>query len=1109
MDFSTYLQQITKQINLSQPYISTDVLVRSDYTERTSRYASTLKFIDNRVSVLEVLKTNSHKGHLLLLGKQGMGKSTALRQLHQNLAQLALVDERCEIPVSLRLQDNLNIPDAICAEFQRAGLSVTIEQVNQLLLDKRLFLLLDGLDEIAPEKRQREVGQFRRQYPDTKMVFTARDSVTELGIEHKFKMTTLTQWQIKSLVETYLPEYAQVLLHQLQNRPGELAATPLIIKLLCEVFDPVSQQIPQNEIELLQAVDARNNTKIINPIENIERFWRWNREVLKYLAFHMVRGDGNSPRQWWQIGRDRVQDILKQVLPSDVTQREEIAQAWLQCLLEHHVLQIAANSNQIEFRHHLFQEYYAAEHLLRQLPNLSDIQLKRDYLNFVKWTEPLLIILSLLEDKEQVLRIVRLAIEVDMMLGVRLARAVKPAFQTTTAELIDALTIPAGLIDCLPLTNPQETLSKLLQIQEKSREQRISELLPSLDGDDNNAKMTAASELGILGAVEAIPQLLQAIEQRNPHVRQSAAEALKKIGTTEAIAGLLQALTHTNPTVRALATQVLGELNNIEFVPRLLNTLTDPDAKVRNTGVMALVKLNTPEALQGLLNVLDDPNSIVRNSAVLALDKFESTVAIPRLLNALKDPEAKIRSSALSVLKQFNSPEAVAAILDALNDSDSNVRSSAVLALDKLDADESLPRILNALKDPDTKVRQNAILILEKLPTSEALLGLSQALEDPDINVRKSVITSLERIGNVNAIAGLLKALEDSTIAEYATYAFKRLNLLEAIPELIQALEHPLPHVRSSIANILGALGHVDAIPKLLQTLKDPNPIVRERAAFALEKFGRIEAIPELLIALKSSNSSVCISAVEALGNLGSSQAIPELITAFYNGDKHLQTVAAKALGKLGCQEIIPGLLNALDSRNISLIATAGDMLGQLGYNAAISKLVQIADRYDEWPNEELGAAAAGALRSFTNIAAIPSLIVALWSSNSWVFASVAVVLEQLGTPAIPELIKALESSSDSLRANAAYILGKLECTEAVPGLLKLLDDKKSYIRDRATQALKRIGHHDAIAKMWAQILNPSSDIPSYSIARINEERYQTIISIQSNCGIYSRDVYL
>ncbi len=72
------------------------------------------------------------------------------------------------------------------------------------------------------------------------------------------------------------------------------------------------------------------------------------------------------------------------------------------------------------------QAYMQTQSLLQQLPYLSDEQLKREYLNYLKWTEPLAQMLQRIDEEAIALRMVNLALEVDLRLAARLAGAVKP-----------------------------------------------------------------------------------------------------------------------------------------------------------------------------------------------------------------------------------------------------------------------------------------------------------------------------------------------------------------------------------------------------------------------------------------------------------------------------------------------------------------------------------------------------------------------------------------------------------------------------------------------------------------------------------------------------------
>ncbi|MDY6901607.1 MAG: HEAT repeat domain-containing protein, partial [Cyanobacteriota bacterium] len=78
--------------------------------------------------------------------------------------------------------------------------------------------------------------------------------------------------------------------------------------------------------------------------------------------------------------------------------------------------------------------------LISQLSQLSDEQVKRDCLNHLEYTEIIASILPLIDDSEA-LRVVRLALDVDLMLGAFLAGKVKSELQEETVGWIYELEI--------------------------------------------------------------------------------------------------------------------------------------------------------------------------------------------------------------------------------------------------------------------------------------------------------------------------------------------------------------------------------------------------------------------------------------------------------------------------------------------------------------------------------------------------------------------------------------------------------------------------------------------------------------------------------------------
>ena len=202
------------------------------------------------------------------------------------------------------------------------------------------------------------------------MIFTTRDLAVggDLGIKKRLKMCPLTEPQMREFVQKYLPEHGEILLRQLNDRLREVAETPLLLKLLCDVFDPNTQQIPQSKGELFQRFDRdyQHIKRDIQAVPVSENFWEFKSEVLQHLAFIMIQADAQKPTEaWLTLPKGQAEQILEKWL----TERGLIdaptkAKLWLKDLLKHHLLQMAADSEKIEFHHQLFQEYYAAEALL-------------------------------------------------------------------------------------------------------------------------------------------------------------------------------------------------------------------------------------------------------------------------------------------------------------------------------------------------------------------------------------------------------------------------------------------------------------------------------------------------------------------------------------------------------------------------------------------------------------------------------------------------------------------------------------------------------------------------------------------------------------------------
>ncbi|MBF2046702.1 MAG: HEAT repeat domain-containing protein [Elainella sp. C42_A2020_010] len=903
--FRAYLEAICS--NYTESYVQTDAEITLRLHAQTSPEKNLQQgALHNRVAeraekverwpVLDGIYKYA-SDHVLLSGKPGSGKSTALRQLLCQEARRALRGVVSTIPVLVELRAGKPMMDAIQEVFRRQRLKLSHEQIDELLWDGQLLLLIDGVNEIVSDHLLLQLEEFRANNASTPMIFTTRDLGVrgDLGIRKKLEMQPLTPPQMREFVLAYLPVQGADLLKQLQDRLRDLCETPLLLKLLCDVFAE-TQQIPSNQGELFRRFDQ--DYARFKRIESISaELQRWKTELLQYLAFRMMQ-DTTGIRL--QMDWTAAEVILEEWLQGRVDAPADKAKRWLEDLLEHHLLQVAADPMQIEFHHQLFQEYYAAEYLLRQLDKLDDLTLQKRYLNSLDWTESLALMLGILDNEAEALRVVKLALEVDLMLGARLAGEVKLPFQQQTIRWVIELDVPEWL--------------KIELLGRTRSEQAVSYLAQALNHEATSVRGKAAKALGRIASPEALAVLIQVLSYDNWCVRENGVKALGQIASPQAVEILIYALTDENRNVQISAVDAIGQIASPQAVEALIQTLNSEDSSIRGKAAKTLGQIASPQAVEALIQALNNKNRYVQMSATEGLGQIASPQAVEALIQALTDKDSVVQWFAVNALGEIASPQAIPALIQALNNGESDVRSSAAEALGKIASPQIIPVLIQALNDEDSDVQSRAAWALGQIASPQAIPALIQALNDEDWPVRSSAAEALGKIASPQIIPVLIQALndEDSDVQSRAAWALGQIASPQAIPALIQALNDEDSSVRRSAAEALGQIAAPQAVEALIPALNDEDSSVRWRAASALGQIASPQAIEALILALNHKDFPVQRSAAEALGKIGFPQAIEALIQSLNHKDFSIRTNAAKALSQIAAPQLLAQLAQLL-----------------------------------------------------------------------------------------------------------------------------------------------------------------------------------------------------
>ena len=233
-----------------------------------------VKITEKRLPGLEAVEKYSK---LMILGKPGAGKTTFLKYLAMQCIGGEFQSKYVPIFVTLKdFADAANKPglleyisvDAMNRASKRGGAVDTqsITSIQNVISHGKALVLLDGLDEVREEDTShiiKEIREFSDHFRENHLVITCRIAAREYTFE-KFTEVEVADFD-KEQVTTFATNWfkgkavkPEIFIKRLKenNRINELAASPLLLTLLCLAFEE-SGDFPANRSELYkEGLDA-------------------------------------------------------------------------------------------------------------------------------------------------------------------------------------------------------------------------------------------------------------------------------------------------------------------------------------------------------------------------------------------------------------------------------------------------------------------------------------------------------------------------------------------------------------------------------------------------------------------------------------------------------------------------------------------------------------------------------------------------------------------------------------------------------------------------------------------------------------------------------------
>jgi HEAT repeat protein len=1015
-----------------------------------------------QLGILEGIRKYADHGNVLLTGRPGAGKSTSLIKLLVKLADEALQNPQAKIPILIELKF-YKIPNGnesgllllIQVSLAKRGLSLEPSDIKQLLVEKRFFLLIDGLNELPEEKARGDLKRFLRICP-THVVFTTRDLGLsgDLGIQTQLELQSLNNSEVQQFFGEWISGQSRQKIQELSDRVRELGQTPLIAWMLYVVFRQTGE-VPETLGEVLREYTRRyeSQKKEDAPISDESRQWWFL--LLRNLAFMLMHSEQATDFRL-VISRVEAEGIFKRFLEDEkATEPSRKARALLDELIKHHLIQVKGK-NQIGFCHQLLQEYYAAEYLLEMLeqkhPDVANKKrFQHYYLNYLKWTEAIALMLGLLDKKNEALQIIRFATDIDVFLGARLAGEVKREFQKDTIELVQNCKLPN-----------QDEIPQWLRVELLGRT-RLELVIPLLNKEalNNPNRFVRYRAIELLGEIDsdiAIPILVELItKDSDGSVEGSkAADALGNIGSKAVVKALLQVIQDFEPVDRwaphpapYYAREAIRQIKNEAAVSELLQAVKKSNSEVRESATLALQNIGSGRAIEALLSIIRDSNFEAAGDVIRALGIIGCERAVPDLLQLL-----------------------------SRSDSDESWHTVA-WALGEIGSEEAVEPLCKVLKESSNDTfREQVAQALGKIGCEKAILTLLTVLRDEsNMEVRWEIYKALGHLGSevgIDALVEIMVSTSDFNVRWRTTEALATIASKSAVPALLKLVKHPSDSVRRSAIVALGYISVEDAVPVLTPTLrKDIADPVREGAATALGEIGSVEAIQALIeAATESSEPSPVVRehAAIALGKIGSEAAGKALVEIAENDSSwRVQSAAFKSL-----EQIISSAITANFTANTLKVI--------------VSELLRIVESSESNGLEQSAVRVLGIIGSDT---ATGNLIKVMDNHDPLLRFSAAYALGQIGSStAIPVLLQAMKDSDSRVSGSASVALGKIRGDAAgysLPDLISLISLKAKEDEDRGADIIRAISGIQAQCQFYNYDTAHSSLPPP--VLKINDQK--------------------
>ncbi|NMO22459.1 HEAT repeat domain-containing protein [Pyxidicoccus fallax] len=595
----------------------------------------------------------------------------------------------------------------------------------------------------------------------------------------------------------------------------------------------------------------------------------------------------------------------------------------------------------------------------------------------------------------------------------------------------------------------------------ESQDPRVVDLLGELLEDPvEDVQARAAMALAKVQNDKAKAYLTLQYGRRSRATRQVIVQALKSANVNGAMAEVvaaeakaqwdrnLLALTEGELPERVGAAEELGKSGRPDAVTRLMPLVRDSQVILAAAAVRGLGDAGDKRAVGEIALLLNESFPELRESAIIALTKLQDPAVAPRL-QAVAMEKSAVSPLAIDAILAFpRTPQTDAALCAVMMD---GAPAEALAAGRAMRSRGGCPvdPIGERLARPATAA-SGLQAVVGLGPTAQPLLGkVTPWLNQPDASLRLLAVEAVEAMGDASVVPALQKLYEQEA---KGLEAMRADWVTQPLPERYGPGFDPASEA-SPVKSLTQQAGGEDKVAKHAQLLERVKALNAARAREAGRAVVQPRVPTELHDDVDPERLRPLATLLRALGTLKAPGALELLKGYTQDASAPLRVAALTGLARLGPEGVELAKAGLLEPERDVQKAVA-QVLAEAG-DAGQAALVEMMPK--------MGSEKLLALDALTRGSGVPvsasAALQAVVSEGGAEAALAASLLGRMGAKdAVPTLIKALDESNSVARRDVLLALGAIGDAQAAEAVARDLYHDLPEVRAAAASALRKIG---------------------------------------------------